>query len=86
MPASVIIQGPQGCGKTRNAEALRKHYKLSRVVDTGADLSRPFYRVPVNDVLVLTDGTVTLHHSLFVKVVPFDEAMKAAGLTPYKKQ
>ncbi|WP_018991266.1 P-loop NTPase family protein [Aromatoleum toluclasticum] len=30
---SIIIHGPQGCGKSRNAEALRRHFKMERVVD-----------------------------------------------------
>lgn len=30
---SVIVYGPQGCGKTRNAEALLKGFKLERLVD-----------------------------------------------------
>ena len=30
---SIIIYGPQACGKTRNAENFRKFYKLDNVVD-----------------------------------------------------
>lgn len=30
---SIIVHGPQGCGKSRNAEALRRHFKMNRVVD-----------------------------------------------------
>lgn len=30
---SVIVVGPQGCGKSRNAEVIRKHYGLGKVVD-----------------------------------------------------
>ena len=30
---SMIIYGPQGCGKTQHAEALRRHFKLARIVD-----------------------------------------------------
>lgn len=30
---TVIVYGPQGSGKTTNAEALRKHFGCSRVVD-----------------------------------------------------
>ena len=29
----VIVCGPQGCGKTRQAEALRAHFGMSRVQD-----------------------------------------------------
>ncbi len=30
---SIIVYGPQGCGKTRHAEELRAHFGLTRVVD-----------------------------------------------------
>ncbi|AKH39165.1 MULTISPECIES: hypothetical protein [Nitrosomonas] len=30
---SAIIYGPQGCGKTRNAEKLAKHLGLSNIID-----------------------------------------------------
>jgi pantothenate kinase-related protein Tda10 len=30
---AVIVCGPQGCGKTRNASALMNHFKLNKVVD-----------------------------------------------------
>lgn len=30
---SVIVYGPQGCGKTRHAEALAAHFGVGRVVD-----------------------------------------------------
>lgn len=31
--AAIIVHGPQGCGKTRSAEALKAHFGVSRVVD-----------------------------------------------------
>jgi hypothetical protein len=31
--ATVIVHGPQGCGKTRNAEALRKRFGCKRVIE-----------------------------------------------------
>lgn len=34
---SIIIYGPQGCGKIRNAEKLRKIFGMSEVVDDGHD-------------------------------------------------
>lgn len=30
---SVVVYGPMACGKTRNAEKLRAHFGLDRVVD-----------------------------------------------------
>jgi len=33
MSNTVLIHGPQGCGKTRNAQALAEHFGCSKVVD-----------------------------------------------------
>lgn len=43
---SVLIYGPQACGKTYNAERLRKHFGLARVVDEGMDCSRTLAKGP----------------------------------------
>jgi hypothetical protein len=37
---SVIVHGPQGCGKTRNAELLKKHFRLTHIVDGLEDVRR----------------------------------------------
>lgn len=34
---SIIIYGPPGCGKTRNAERLRRHFGMHEIVDDGSD-------------------------------------------------
>ena len=34
---SVIVYGPQGCGKTKNAERLRKHFKMDETCDDEMD-------------------------------------------------
>lgn len=31
--SAVIVFGPQGCGKTRNARALADHFGMLRVID-----------------------------------------------------
>lgn len=33
MPKSVVVTGPQGCGKTFNADKLKAKYGLKKVVD-----------------------------------------------------
>lgn len=33
MPAVVVIYGPQGCGKTRHADALQARYGCANVID-----------------------------------------------------
>lgn len=30
---SIIVHGPQGCGKTLHAELLRRHFHLDRIVE-----------------------------------------------------
>ncbi|MDO7843466.1 hypothetical protein [Sphingomonas immobilis] len=32
-PFSIILTGPANSGKTENAEAIKKHYGMSRIVD-----------------------------------------------------
>lgn len=46
---SIIVYGPQGCGKTRHAELLRDFFGMSHIVDDW-DCSDP---IP-DDALVLT--------------------------------
>lgn len=50
---SVIVYGPQGCGKTRNAEALRIHFGLSTVCEADEWKVQP----PLTDALILTNAT-----------------------------
>lgn len=48
---SVVVYGPQGCGKTRNADALRQHFGLEHVRDLD-----PLIGVrPAHGTLFLTD-------------------------------
>lgn len=57
---SVIIYGPQGCGKTRNAEALMKRFGLHHLIDGEDDDGNtwlPGYPVPA-DTLILTNEPV----------------------------
>lgn len=34
---SIIIHGPQGCGKSRHAEALARHFGCTHIIDQAAD-------------------------------------------------
>jgi broad-specificity NMP kinase len=69
---TIVIHGPQGCGKTRNAEALRQHYGLDRVIE--AD-ERPHQMLPATGALVLTCRVSALHVT-GLAIVPFDVAMQ----------
>lgn len=59
---SVIIYGPQGCGKTRNAEKLMKHFGLSKSEDLDPPIKRKYRenhggKIAQVDVLYLTNMT-----------------------------
>lgn len=72
---AVVIYGPQGCGKTHNAAALGKHFGKKFIVDYDQMIpeSCSFY-----ELLVLTDADLP-------GAIPFDDAMRAAGLPIWKK-
>ena len=58
---SVIVYGPQGCGKTRNAGVMMRHFGLKHLIDNGFDeFGNPWnYDDPIpNDTLVLTQERV----------------------------
>ena len=78
---SIVILGPQGCGKTRNADRLRRAYGLQRVIDAGAVCGTPLVRVPENGALVLTTSLAELDlpEGHKVQVVEFSAAMRKAG-------
>jgi len=80
---SIIIHGPQGCGKTRNAELLRKYYGMNEVVE--ADDFDPY---PLSDkqiaefkagkILFLTniDSESRGYNSHNRRVIPYFVAIK----------
>jgi len=77
MSNTVLIHGPQGCGKTRNAQALAEHFGCSKVVEdwNGRD--------PIAaGSLVLTNRDDWKAHALPTarRVLPFASAMREAGL------
>lgn len=87
MPTSIIVHGPAGCGKTRHASALARHFDLPKVLDTGRD-GVQLDRLPhtaFSNTLVLTNDPPELlppqHRSLFT-VIPYDQAAQAAGCAP----
>lgn len=57
MNKSVIICGPQGCGKSRNAKKLAKHFGLTRIMDEDGEwmVGDP---IPEEDTLILTNEEV----------------------------
>jgi len=48
---NVVVHGPMACGKTRNAQALKRHFGLQHVVDD----YYPMFKAPKSDTLILTN-------------------------------
>ncbi|MCW2065097.1 UNVERIFIED_ORG: hypothetical protein M2420_000416 [Stenotrophomonas maltophilia] len=60
MSRSVVIYGPQRCGKTANAQELREHFGLQEVLDDWDGHTA----YPLHDTLVLTNNAdAVAHHS-----------------------
>ncbi len=60
MNRSVVIYGPQRCGKTSNAQELRTHFGLREVLDDWDGHTA----YPLEDTLVLTNNPdAVAHHS-----------------------
>lgn len=74
---TILIHGPQGCGKARNAQALAAHFGCSKVVDDWNGRDRV-----VAGALVLTniDNWKASALPTARRVVPFAKAMREAGL------
>lgn len=74
MKPSLIVYGPQRCGKTRNAEKLCQHFGLTRVIELD-EVQRGFV-APPEGALLLTykDPSSGLsRHGL--TMMPFDAAI-----------
>ena len=75
---SVWIHGPQGCGKTLNGQRLARALGLVRVVE--AD-ELPARTEILAGTLVLSNDLPAAPHARQVRVLSFDEAMRATGFT-----
>lgn len=70
-----IVYGPQGCGKTTNAEAIAKAYGCHKIVDTGTVLVEKL----APGVLILTNEDPDLSRARFdfpIRVVTYKVAME----------
>lgn len=79
MNRSVILYGPQGCGKTLLSLELVRHFDLKRVVDA-VDVTMHVYDRHPTDTLFLTNQRPAWTHDDDRRVVGFYDAAKAAGL------
>lgn len=79
---SVIVYGPQGCGKSRHAEALARHFGCRHIVDQAAD---PYPRTKMQAVRFKLGNTLFLTHmappypidACDRRILHFDKAMAA---------
>lgn len=69
---SVLVHGPMGCGKTRNSEALRRHFGMRHILDGWT----PGDPVPPHT-LILTYHEPQWSSSSRVRIVSFSAAMQA---------
>lgn len=67
---SWLVHGPEGCGKTRNAQAIADALGLTQIVDDW----QPGQPVPLTKALVLTNDPGP-HHPFTRRVLTFDQAM-----------
>lgn len=74
---TVIVYGPQGCGKTRNADKMRRAFGLDTVIDDWQPGREGQPKIPKTGALVLT------HSSEFHRVadgsipaIDYDAAMR----------
>lgn len=69
---AIVIYGPMGCGKSRNSERLRRHYRATSVQDDWY----PGQRIEAD--LVLTND-VPPHTSDGNRWIPFSDAIRDAS-------
>jgi len=80
---SVVVYGPQGCGKTTHAAALAKHFGLANIVEE-ADRLNNIKRHSTNALLIATERPTWAEGSR--RVFSFEQAMQMAGLSPGSKK
>ncbi|MGQ4801707.1 hypothetical protein ACUBIP_26235 [Escherichia coli] len=83
MPRSVIVYGPQQCGKTRNKEALRQRLGLQTVVEYDEMALSEKRALRGQGVLYLTNASKDQAYGIAARsehdiiVIAFDKAMKS---------
>lgn len=82
---SIVIYGPRGCGKTRNAEAFRKFYNCKEIVDDGKFVypvtEQEHAEFKAGNILYLTDELPPFYSvSCSRRYIPFYEACRQSGV------
>lgn len=77
---SVLIYGPQGCGKTINADKIAKHFGLKRIVDAGRDSNQASECLAPKSEGTLYLTTEAPKKSVSATVMSYEAAAHALGL------
>lgn len=77
---SVLVYGPPGCGKTTNADALRRAFGLLHVTDGWIDSEETRKTIPPFEFLILTHTPPTGEIPKGVLCVSFEDAARGAGI------
>ncbi|QWY14266.1 shikimate kinase 1 [Xanthomonas phage M29] len=73
---SLVVYGPQGCGKSINADKIRAAFGLDNIVDDWHGKTA----IPFNGTLVLTCDRVAFNSVHGILRMEFNEAMRQADL------
>lgn len=86
MKPSVVIYGPQGCGKSLHGPELADHYGVRHILDEGLDAYvHKREGLPAHGHLVLcVERPRRLPPG--VRVIPFDQAMREAGIPDKRRE
>lgn len=73
---SILVYGPQGCGKSKNSEIIKKYFGLKKKCDGWCAHGRS--RSFMHDTLLLTTPDVykSARESLHIKAFSYDAVMK----------
>jgi hypothetical protein len=72
--ASLIVYGPQGCGKTLHSGEIAQAFELGEVLEEPF----PLEEAPKRGALILTHFKPTEREARGFRVLPFDQALRVA--------
>lgn len=84
---SIIVFGPQGCGKTRNARAIADHYGLRSIFDDASfntiqdwKNAKKLAKSKSGPALFLTNAPLFAGETRHFQAIPYTDAAAAAGV------
>lgn len=78
---SIVIFGPQGCGKASQAARLQQHFGLSKVYDTDCAGLTSSKQLPRHDTLILAN---TQPQRCPVRSMSFEQAVRLMTQAPHR--